>query len=140
MRRICVLLAAACAALALCVGMVTAPKARQRVERLRAALAETTMNAMEHGNNDDPEVAVKIQVWLLKQRLLVRITNRGSGPPPSPTAQAPDLQAKLRGAQTPRGWGLFLVESKVDEVRISGNPDHHTIALVIRLEAGKDSG
>ncbi len=112
----------------------------QRVERLRTAVAETTMNAMEHGNNYDPEVPVRIQVCLLKQRLLVRITDRGSGPAPSPTAQVPDLQAKLRGAQTPRGWGLFLVESKVDEVRISGNPDHHTIALVIRLEAGKDSG
>jgi len=27
----------------------------------------------------------------------------------------------------------------VDEVRVSGNSDHHTIELVIRLEIGKDS-
>jgi hypothetical protein len=26
----------------------------------------------------------------------------------------------------------------VDEVRVSGNSDHHTIELLIRLEVGKD--
>jgi serine phosphatase RsbU (regulator of sigma subunit)/anti-sigma regulatory factor (Ser/Thr protein kinase) len=111
----------------------------QRLERLKTAVAEATMNAMEHGNRYDPDVPVEIQVWLLEQRLLVRIIDRGSGPPPSPTANAPDLQAKLGGAQTPRGWGLFLMENMVDEVRVSGNPDHHTIELVMRLEAGKDA-
>jgi len=111
----------------------------QRLERLKTAVAEATMNAMEHGNRYDPEVPVDIQVCLIKQRLLVRIIDRGSGPPPSPTVEVPDLQSKLEGTQTPRGWGLFLIERMVDEVRVSGNPDHHTIELVIRLEAGKDA-
>jgi anti-sigma regulatory factor (Ser/Thr protein kinase) len=77
---------------------------------------------------------------LLKERLLVRIIDRGSGPLPNLMAQGPDLLAKLGGAQTPRGWGLFLIESMVDEVRVSGNPDHHTVELVVRLEEGKDAG
>ena len=111
----------------------------QRLERLKTAVAEATMNAMEHGNRYDPGVPVKIQVWLLKERLVVRIIDRGSGPLPSLTAKGPDLQAKLGGAQTARGWGLFLIESMVDEVRISGNPDHHTIELIMRLEVGKDA-
>jgi hypothetical protein len=25
-------------------------------------------------------------------------------------------------------------------VRVSGNPDHHTVELVMRLETGKDAG
>jgi serine phosphatase RsbU (regulator of sigma subunit)/CHASE1-domain containing sensor protein/anti-sigma regulatory factor (Ser/Thr protein kinase) len=110
----------------------------ERLERLKTAVGEATMNAMEHGNRYDPEVPVAIQVWLLKQRLLVRISDRGSGPPPRPPAKVPDLQAKLGGAQTPRGWGLFLIDRMVDEVRVSGNPNQHTIELVMRLEAGKD--
>ena len=97
------------------------------------------MNAMEHGNRYTPEVPVKIQVYLLEECLLVRIIDRGSGPPPSTDAQVPDLEAKLEGAQTPRGWGLFLIQNMVDELRVSGNPDHHTIELVIYLEGDKDA-
>jgi serine phosphatase RsbU (regulator of sigma subunit)/anti-sigma regulatory factor (Ser/Thr protein kinase) len=116
------------------------PLSEQRVERLKTAVAEATMNAMEHGNRYDPEVPVNIQVWLLKESLLVRIIDRGSGPLSSLTAKGPDLEAKLGDAQTPRGWGMFLIERMVDEVRVSGNPDHHTVELVMRLEVGTDAG
>ena len=111
----------------------------QRLENLETAVAEATMNAAEHGNRYDPEVPVEIRVLLMKQRLVVRIIDRGSGPPLSSTSQLPDLEAKLEGAQTPRGWGMFLIERMVDEVRVSGNPDHHTIELVMRLPVGGDA-
>ena len=113
---------------------------QRTLERLKTAVAEATMNAMEHGNNYEPKVPVDIQVWLLEECLLVRIIDRGGGPPPRPSAEAPDLEAKLEGAQTPRGWGLFLIENMVDEVRVSGNPDHHTIELVIYLKGDDDAG
>ena len=113
---------------------------KQRLERLKTAVAEATMNAMEHGNNYEPEVPVDIQVWLLEECLFVRIIDRGGGPPPRPSAEVPDLEAKLEGAQTPRGWGLFLIENMVDEMRVSGNPDHHTIELVIYLKGDDDAG
>ena len=109
------------------------------LQRLKTAVAEATMNAMEHGNRYDPEVPVKIQVWLLEECLLVRIIDRGSGPPPSQATEMPDLEAKLEGMQTPRGWGLFLIKNMVDEMRVSGNPDHHTIELVIYLEGDDDA-
>ena len=104
------------------------------VERLKTAVAEATMNAMEHGNNYEPEVPVKIEVWLLEKRLLVRIIDRGGSPPPNPNAQRPDLEAKLEGMQTPRGWGLFLIKNMVDDMRVSGNPDHHTEELITYLK------
>jgi anti-sigma regulatory factor (Ser/Thr protein kinase) len=110
------------------------------LERLKTAVAEATMNAMEHGNRYNPEIPVKIQVWRLEECLLVRIIDRGGGPPPSPDAELPDLEAKLEGTQTPRGWGLFLIKNMVDEVRVSGNPDHHTIELVIYLKGDDDAG
>ena len=104
------------------------------LERLKTAVAEATMNAMEHGNRYDPEVPVKIEVWLLEDRLLVRIIDRGGSPPPSPNTQRPDLEAKLEGMQTPRGWGLFLIKNIVDDMRVSGNPDHHTVELITYLK------
>ena len=110
------------------------------LERLKTAVAEATMNAMEHGNKYNPEVPVDIQVWLFEEYLVVRIIDRGSGPPPSPNAQVPDIEAKLEGIQTPRGWGLFLIKNMVDEMRVSGNPDHHTVELITYLKSDDDAG
>ena len=110
----------------------------QRLERLKTAVGEATMNAMEHGNKYRAQVPVEVQVEVVDRDLMVRITDSGSGPPPAKAGDVPDLEAKLGGSQTPRGWGMFLIARMVDEVRVSGNSDHHTIELVIRLEVGKD--
>jgi len=110
----------------------------QHLERLKTAVGEATMNAMEHGNKYRAQVPVEVMVLVEDQDLMVRITDGGSGPPPAKAGDVPDLEAKLRGAQTARGWGLFLVEKMVDEVRVSGNSDHYTIELLMRLEEGKD--
>jgi anti-sigma regulatory factor (Ser/Thr protein kinase) len=107
------------------------------LERLKTAVAEATMNAMEHGNNYNPDVPVRIQAWFLEDRLLVRIIDRGSAPLPSSTKEGPDLETKLDSMQTPRGWGLFLIQNMVDEIRVSANPDHHTIELVMHLGGGE---
>ena len=112
----------------------------ENLERLKTAVAEATMNAMEHGNRYNAEVPVKIEVWLLEKRVLVRIIDRGGSPPPNPNAQRPDLEAKLEGKQPPRGWGLFLIKNMVDDIRVSGNPDHHTIELLIDLKGEDDAG
>jgi len=107
----------------------------ENLERLKTGVAEATMNAMEHGNNYKPDVPVELQVLVTDHDLLVRITDRGSGPPPSDNADAPDILAKLEGMQTPRGWGLFLIKSMVDEMNISGDEGHHTEELVVHLQA-----
>ena len=67
--------------------------------------------------------------------LIVRITDRGSVPVPDPIA--PDLEAKLAGQQSPRGWGLFLIEKMVDEMRVSGDAHHHMLELVMHLTGGE---
>ena len=104
------------------------------LQRLKTAVAEATMNAMEHGNRYDPEVPVDIQVWLFEECLLVRIIDQGSGPPPSPNAEVPDLEAKLEGMQTPRGWGLFLIKNMVDGMNVTGDEHHHTVELILHLD------
>jgi anti-sigma regulatory factor (Ser/Thr protein kinase) len=111
----------------------------ENLERLKTAVAEATMNAMEHGNNYRPEMPVELQVLVTDHDLLVRITDRGSGPPPREDGDAPDLEAKLEGVQTPRGWGLFLIKRMVDEMNITGDEGHHTVELVVHLgsEGGK---
>jgi serine/threonine-protein kinase RsbW len=111
-----------------------------RLERLKTAVAEATMNAMEHGNRYRPEVPVVIEVLASEEDLSVRITDEGESPVPSPESQAPDLEAKLEGLQTPRGWGLFLIKNMVDEMLVTGDETHHTVELVLHLEDPKKGG
>ena len=108
----------------------------QRLERLKTAIAEATMNAMEHGNEYRPEVPVKIRVLSSEADLSVRITDQGGSPVPEPDKEAPDLEAKLEGLQTPRGWGLFLIKNMVDEMHVTSDESHHTVELVMHLREG----
>jgi serine phosphatase RsbU (regulator of sigma subunit)/anti-sigma regulatory factor (Ser/Thr protein kinase) len=104
-----------------------------RLERLKTAVAEATMNAMEHGNRYDPALDVEIAVARSASELVVRITDHGGGRE-IPHAETPDLEAKLAGAQSPRGWGLYLIENMVDEVRAEGDGQRHTLELVTHLK------
>ncbi len=103
-----------------------------RLERLKTAVAEATMNAMEHGNHYRPDLTVAIQVQASSAAVKVRITDHGGGRP-IPEREAPDLDAKLAGLQSPRGWGLFLIKNMVDEMSIASDEVHHTVELVMRL-------
>ena len=96
------------------------------------------MNAMEHGNTFDPALMVHLLVLASDSEVTVRITDQGSGRE-LPEVETPDLDAKLDGRQSPRGWGLFLIERLVDEVRQSSDGSHHTLELIMRLEGGDDA-
>jgi anti-sigma regulatory factor (Ser/Thr protein kinase) len=108
-----------------------------RLERMKTAVAEAVMNAMEHGNGFRPEVPVDIRLVRDGDALVVEVTDRGSARP-MPDAPEPDIDAKLAGEQTPRGWGLFLIRNMVDEMDVSGDDEHHTTRLVMRLEGERD--
>ncbi len=112
----------------------------QRLERLKTAVAEATMNAIEHGNRYRPEVPVVIEVLSSGADLSVRINDQGGSLVPDPESEAPDLEAKLEDMQTQRGWGLFLIRNMVDEVHITSDEVHHTVGLVMHLEGGEDAG
>jgi serine phosphatase RsbU (regulator of sigma subunit)/anti-sigma regulatory factor (Ser/Thr protein kinase) len=108
-----------------------------RLERMKTAVAEAVMNAMEHGNGFRPELPVGVLLVRDGDALRVDVTDRGSARP-MPDAPEPDIDAKLAGEQTPRGWGLFLIRNMVDELDVSGDDEHHTTRLVMRLEGGRD--
>ena len=102
------------------------------LERLKTAVAEAAMNAMEHGNRYQPDLPVEIEVLCSADDVLVRIRDHG-GSQEIPESEAPDLDAKLAGLQSPRGWGLFLIKNMVDEMRVTSDETHHTVELVLHL-------
>ena len=107
------------------------------MERLKTAVAEATMNAMEHGNRYRREAPVRIEVSATEAELSVKITDEGTGPAAF-DPETPDLEAKLEGAQTPRGWGLFLIKSMVDDMNVTGDERHHTVELILHLNGREE--
>jgi anti-sigma regulatory factor (Ser/Thr protein kinase) len=110
--------------------------APERLERLKTAVAEAVMNAIEHGNRSDPAKPVEITVAADPERVIVKVRDQGGGSG-IPAAQTPDLDAKLAGLQTPRGWGLFLIQQMVDELHTETDDVHHTMELVLFRESDK---
>jgi serine phosphatase RsbU (regulator of sigma subunit)/anti-sigma regulatory factor (Ser/Thr protein kinase) len=110
-----------------------------KLEALKTAVAEATMNAIEHGNRNDATLLVEIRVWVQERALVVRVTDQGGGGEPPGEAATPDIDAKLRGEQSPRGWGLFLIRNMVDDLHVSTDDEHHVVELVVRLEGDDDA-
>ena len=110
-----------------------------RLEKLGTAVAEATMNAMEHGNQYDTNKMVAIAMTISPERLRVTISDSGQGTFGSP-GEEPDLAAKLAGEQSPRGWGLFLIKNMVDEMNVLQDAERHTIELVMHLQPDHEEG
>jgi serine phosphatase RsbU (regulator of sigma subunit)/anti-sigma regulatory factor (Ser/Thr protein kinase) len=112
------------------------PAARR--DALETAVAEATMNAIEHGNLNDESLRVEVRVFVAEQALVVRVTDEGLGGGVPDDVETPDIEAKLRGEQSPRGWGLFLMRSMVDDLRVHAGDDGHVLELVVRLDGDAD--
>jgi serine phosphatase RsbU (regulator of sigma subunit)/anti-sigma regulatory factor (Ser/Thr protein kinase) len=106
---------------------------QSRRDRLKTAVAESVMNAIEHGNQNRADLKVEVEVLVSPRTLLVRIADQGLRKD-IPAPQIPDLDAKLAGKQSPRGWGLFLIEKMVDRMRAFADASHHTVELEMDLE------
>jgi anti-sigma regulatory factor (Ser/Thr protein kinase) len=104
-----------------------------RLEKLKTAVAEATMNAIEHGNGNRAEIPVEVEVTQNGDEIVVAISDQGGQVHPGggPTEE-PDLLKKLDGDQSPRGWGLFLIRNMVDAMDITTNGQRHTIWLTMR--------
>ncbi len=107
-----------------------------QADRLKTAVSEATMNAMEHGNKYRRDTPAQITVFRGDRSLRVDVTDHGGGAA-IPEAELPDLEAKLEGLQSPRGWGLFLIQNMVDEMNVRADEQHHTVELIVNLAAAE---
>ena len=106
---------------------------QDRLERLKTAVSETAMNAIEYGSQGREDVPFDVAVEVTPAEIVVRVTDRAlSGLVPS-DPEAPDLERKLAGEQKPRGWGLFLIEHMVDAMDVSTDAGAGTQTVTLRL-------
>jgi serine phosphatase RsbU (regulator of sigma subunit)/anti-sigma regulatory factor (Ser/Thr protein kinase) len=102
-----------------------------RVDKLGTAVAEAVMNAAEHGNGYDPGRMVGVALTDLDGAVVVAVSDSGGGVVDGDLVE-PDLEAKLDGEQTPRGWGRFLIERLVDEAVDRTVDGSHVLELRMR--------
>ena len=104
-----------------------------RLERLKTAVSEAAMNAIEYGSRGQADVPIDVDVTVTAADVVVRVTDRAlSGTVPI-DAETPDIELKLAGEQKPRGWGLFLIANMVDSMDVTTNDDAGTQTVTLRL-------
>ena len=109
-----------------------------RLERLKTAVSEATMNAIEYGSQGRADVPVDLEVEATPEAVIVRITDRAlSGAVPD-DAETPDIDLKLAGAQKARGWGLFLIQNMVDSMDVTGDGSTQTVTLTMARKEPSD--
>lgn len=111
-----------------------------RLERLKTAVAETAMNAIEHGNRNQAEIPVNVEVVIADGDIVVSITDQGGAPEQSDPRAEPDIARKLAGEQAPRGWGLFLIRHMVDAMDVTNEGTRHVVTLRMRSDADAAEG
>lgn len=112
--------------------------APDRLNRLKTAVAEATMNAIEHGNHGRPDLAVGIEVFQSGAEVVVTITDHGGRDDEGwseSQVEIPDLARKLEGQQGPGGWGLFLIRNMVDAMDVTTEGEHRTVRLTIQTSS-----
>jgi anti-sigma regulatory factor (Ser/Thr protein kinase) len=114
-----------------------------RLERLKTAVSEAAMNAVEYGSQNDPMIPFEVLAVVEAADLVVRITDRGLGGSLGDAlgdAEEPDIEKKLAGEQRSRGWGLFLIRHMVDAVEVATHGTGRTVTLTLHLEGDSDAG
>ncbi|MDE3104397.1 MAG: ATP-binding protein [Acidobacteriota bacterium] len=102
-----------------------------RIEDLKTAIAEACINAIEHGNKLNEALLVGVNLNMTPDTLEVRVHDTGTGP--SFPVEVPDIDKKMHEQQQPRGMGIFLIRSLVDEAEWVSTPGGSYARLLIRL-------
>jgi serine/threonine-protein kinase RsbW len=95
---------------------------------------EDLKTAIEHGNQLDGNLCLGVILSASDEALEVKVMDNGSGIAKAPSK--PDIDRKMHGEEGPRGMGMFLIQSLVDEAEwVKGAAGKGSyVRLVIRLD------
>ncbi len=85
-----------------------------RIEDLKTAVSEACINAIEHGNQLQPDLPVHITSSYDGHRFTVEVSDTGTKPFGTIT-EPKTIEEKLAGAASLRGMGIMLMAALADE-------------------------
>jgi len=100
--------------------------------KIDMAVHETLINAIWHGNRNDPSKHVWLRFEIFSDRLEIRVRDQGNGYDPSKVPN-PLTQENLLAVS---GRGIFLMRTFMDEVRVNTREGQGAeVTLVKRLNS-----
>ncbi len=100
-----------------------------RIEDLKTAVSEACLNAIEHGNKLNKTTRVGISLSLNGTKMKVSVEDKGSGI--RKMVNEPNIDNKMNGTETPRGWGVFLIKRLVDDAKFESKEDGGNVTTMI---------
>ena len=96
----------------------------EKTSKLKLAVAEACINAIEHGNNKDASKKVMVTITSQENLISASIHDQGRNQI-EPDHKMTDLGKQIQNKQI-GGWGLFLIEKLVDSVEVESDPGRFT--------------
>lgn len=100
-----------------------------RIEDLKTAVSEACLNAIEHGNEMNATTRVGISLSVNGTKMKVSVEDKGNGI--GEKMNEPNIDNKINGTETPRGWGLFLIKRLVDDIKYEPKADGGNVTTMI---------
>ena len=100
------------------------------------ALREAVANAIKHGNQQDPDKKVEVELSVDADQAVIRVGDYGQGFDPEAVEDplAPENLLK------PNGRGIFYMKSFMDAIEYSPRPEGGTIVTLRKRLAPKTAG
>jgi len=95
---------------------------------LALAVSELVNNAIEHGNERDPEKKFIVVLCSRQGEIEISVTDEGHGFDPDDLPDPLDDENLLK----PSGRGLFIIKSLVDQIQFSFSPGGGTTVIVTK--------
>lgn len=102
----------------------------EKTSKLQTAVAEACVNAIEHGNKEDPDKDVIVTIICDESSMVVSIKDCGEGHIKPPDFQMPDLKKQIEEKKL-GGWGMYLMRTLVDKLEVDSEPGDGTTTTMI---------
>ena len=96
--------------------------------RIDMAVHETLINAIWHGNKNDPKKSVWLRFQIFSDRLEIRVRDEGTGYNPE---KVPD-PLKDENLLNSSGRGVFLIRTFMDDYRVESKAGKGTEVVLIK--------
>ncbi len=105
---------------------------RREVFRVRLAVEEALVNAIKHGNRQDPAKRIRIGFCLSAERVRIEIIDEGQGFDPATLPDCTDSEH----LNQPSGRGVMLMRSLMSRVEFNGAGNR----VILEKERTKEAG
>ena len=101
----------------------------RKIKEARILVAEAVINSLEHSGGK--RSTVRVEFTMDKKRMVILVRDYGKGFEPD-TIEEPDIKKKM-GTENKRGWGLKLMKSMSDDMKIESDSHGTKITIVKHL-------